>query len=578
MSRRSVDLILAFGIAILFLAVTIRSYVDEQFARKAFAQTSLYCMYLCVGNLCFSIVRLFNEVRVAHLYPASRRGVPWVVASAAAITLTCVSIVGLKFAVLADEAHLISISQSFLRSGQPSVLHQAINLSGELTILEEAVPARPLLFPTLVMPLHLLFGYHFQNGQILNALLFLVLLASVGVIAVRYFSRSQVVALQLLIAAQPLLIWSAMSGGFDQLALLMLMLALAFFWIDSRIRSSASAYCLWSTLLAFSMVRYESPLIAFIIGLVFLITRGRDALSQRGFVTPYMAAAFCIFPVLWLHLIADQALTRDAEGARFSVEYLMIYSSELFVHLFTRLEPFNPIVSVAAMIGITVVAVRWIRSANRFGFLRDSSFMLVLTCSFGLTGLYLSYWAGGIGEAVSGRFFLVFGVGLGIIAFVGIHCLIPPRHVSASVALVVGIAAFGLGLFQVRNDDYYQRSLAPWELQRISEFVDSNPGDGKLYAYHLPVELTMRGESAVRIRTINEEMESFAAMVHQAGVRELIVFQRAHTESGRVHPLMATRPDIALSNLHTYRNGLYEFRISRVTRIGNLHFRPPDES
>jgi len=575
MVLRSIDLLAGLSLAIVLVVIAVYSYVSAEFAIVAFARASIYCMYLCLGTFFVSAVRVHRSASAAGLFRVNYRDAAIVTLTAIAVTLSCIWLVGLSFAVLADEAHLVSISQGLYESGEPRVLHQAIRVDSEYTALEEMVPTRPLLFPTLILPLHSLLGYDSQNGQILNALLFIVLLSGVGMFAMNALSIHGAIALQLCVAAQPLLIWSAMSGGFDMLAMMMLALAVTAFWIDIKLKNSSSAWFLWSVLLAYSMVRYESPLIVALIGFCFVLQRRRDGVKRLTYISPLLLTAFSLYPILWQYLLADHKLTRDREGARFSFDFFITHTGELFTHLFTKDAPFNPLISGAFVVGLIVFGFRQLTSRRHIGLLKNRWLLLGLACSAGLTALYLSYWAGEVGNAVSGRFFLVFGFSLSLIA-VGTYLLLTARsQVAAVIAVAFSLSAFGVGVFQVKNNGYFTSSLAPWELRCINQYIDAHPGEGKLYVYYLPVEITMRGESAARARSVNEETSAFAAAVQHSNINEIIVFQVIFKETGQVHPLTALRPDITMELLESYEFGLYEFRVSRVTRLGNLEWPSP---
>lgn len=166
-----------------------------------------------------------------------------------------------RFHILMDEVMLSATAAGMHRERTPAYVERAVDLAGDLHVLEAKVDKRPLLFPFLLSVVHDLTGFRVANVFWLNALLTPVLLLLVHAVARRLAGEAAGLVAMLAWATLPLFALAAASGGFELLNLVMLALTvwLGMCYAERPDDARLSAFVLSGVLLA--QTRYESALL-----------------------------------------------------------------------------------------------------------------------------------------------------------------------------------------------------------------------------------------------------------------------------------------------------------------------------
>lgn len=203
-----------------------------------------------------------------------------------------------EFRVLDDEADLLAVSRSMTVEKRIDFPMMALGQPPHFIPLFYAQPKRPVLFPFLTHLLHVLFGFRSENAFIIN---FITLTALLTAILIWIRAKSGFLpALTgiLLVAAQPVLVLSATSGGFDLLFAFLVLVC--FFCLDQYLKepSAKNLRFLWIHLLLLCHTRYEAPLfMAVTVMMLFLFKYVKKDFYKGSFL--YAATPFFLLPILW---------------------------------------------------------------------------------------------------------------------------------------------------------------------------------------------------------------------------------------------------------------------------------------
>lgn len=216
-----------------------------------------------------------------------------------------------EFKILADETNLLGVSMEMhekMRTRLP--LESMFFYHGMRTDISFKTEMRPAGFPFVLSLLHNLTGYRPGNVFILNLIFaWLSLLLLYALVTRRCRAEWGMVAM-LGMAAFPVFVQCATSGGFE---IFNLMLALAaFLLLDLHLAGKCPSSAVLSCLVLLAYSRYES-----ILALVFLVPVllvGRSEENERG------AAIAWVFPILLPPALWLRRITWDS--ARFQVDKL----------------------------------------------------------------------------------------------------------------------------------------------------------------------------------------------------------------------------------------------------------------
>lgn len=394
-----------------------------------------------------------------------------------------------------DETSLLGVSQNMHAHGHAFLTTGAIPFEGRPFALENMVDKRPPLFAYLCSLVHDVAGYRVGNAFVVNgALLGLGLFAAFAAARARLGLVAGLAA-PLLLLSVPLTGVAATSGGFELLAVVLLLVTTIAAWdfvaAPDAPRLAALVGC--GALLA--QARYESLAAALLLALlVGASVRGRFRPSARG--RWLLAALPTLFAptVLLLDHGRDPNFTPEAAGralvsAGSFFAHLPAFASEMFA---VGLD--SPLPGPVAWLAVLALALR-LRARQACG--RD---LLAALPALAVTGLVLAWFYGDAADPTAMRLFLPF-VWLCALTPLALVRALPGRGGPLLLAAAVALAPLRLGaLASGRAFPTLDMAALTDALDGVVRRLPGEPGR-TLWVGAGAQHLIVQGHAAVSVRT-----------------------------------------------------------------------------
>ena len=547
---------------LLFGVLFIWSLKSKDSMRMLFAHTSYYIISLLLLVWVFQTTILLRTLSFS-LTRLLRDYWPGILAALVLTSLVFVSVkVGLK--TLSDETNLLSVSRSMATNKTVFNATMAKFYYGNLNPINNEIENRPLVFPFLVHLLHVLTGLRYQNVFVLNFIVMFLFLSGIYIAVRKFLDPLSGVAAMLFILSYPVLTVFGTSGGYSLLngAVFVLVMAAAFYFIKTP--SSCAFAFLFSSLLVFSNIRYES--IVLLLAVPLLLFRKikwqhlRDC-SYLFFLTPLL----CL-PFVWQRIPRQAAFETPTGDAAFSFKALAQNTSMLFKSLvdFNYQIPHAGLLSIVSIIIFIFLFVEISRKKIRLT-QHGCHFLVVLFVSLLiLNGVYLSYFFGIYTHPSTARFFLVLSI---VLSFGPVALRIfKPRLMPAPVLLLLSAVCF-LFYHPVAVEGRFINTLT---LNRKTEqcinFLSKLDNKNILIITARPGQYVAMGFGAVDFPYANKNKDLILREFQRHLYTRLIVFQEIEYETGLPNRNDTLHSDYKLNTLYEIQNTATTFlRVSEIS-------------
>ena len=294
----------SFSYVVVLLALPLAAFVvlvgyglsSHDHANFVYARVSYWLVLGLFLVWCFVVVERLRAIGFLPLefLRAHRGGLLFCLA----VTTLVVVSVPPKFRVLSDETNLLGVSRSMLYARAVYNTTMGKWYFGNFYPVNTEFEKRPILFPFFVHLIHLVRGYDWRNGFVLNVIVLFVLLCGVFIAARRRTGPLAAASAVLLLISYPVLTLNATSAGFDLFSVAFFgLVGVALYAMLERPSGGALAF-LWANLLMFSHTRYESPVLVFIV-VVSLVVSNRLRLEYlRSHVWLYALTPLFVVPLM----------------------------------------------------------------------------------------------------------------------------------------------------------------------------------------------------------------------------------------------------------------------------------------
>ena len=328
------------------LTLLVVSINDVATTQRLFVNTTYY--FLMAAVLCWAGTYL-------HAARALRRetAVAWVKENWPGLVIALAVAVVAKLAVepalrvLSDEANLVGTSKNFFASKTATFTVSGKNYYGSYWDIDVAIDRRPTLFPFLVSLVHAVCGYSYRNVFLFNLLVLPAFVLVSYRLAKSLGGETFAVVASLFVAAHPVTLISARSGGFDFLATFFGLLVIKSLLDYIRDRSPAKLAILWMNLCLFAEIRYESALFIPPIVVLLLLFKMVTWNTLRPYAFVYALTPAYLFPRIWQSILRGNVPEQEPGTVTFSVENFLDNAYEYFTPI---LSPFQAYPSHSAIL------------------------------------------------------------------------------------------------------------------------------------------------------------------------------------------------------------------------------------
>jgi hypothetical protein len=328
------------------LTLLVVSINDVTTTQRLFVNTTYYFLMAAVlcwgGTYLYAARDLRRETAVAWV----KENWPGLVI-ALAVTLVAKLAVEPALRVLSDEANLVGTSKNFFASKTATFTVSGKNYYGSYWDIDVAIDRRPTLFPFLVSLVHAVCGYSYRNVFLFNLLVLPAFLLVSYRLAKSLGGETFAVVASLFVAAHPVTLISARSGGFDFLATFFGLLVVKTLLDHIRGRSPATLAILWMNLCLFAEIRYESALFIPPVVLLLLLFKMVTWSTLRPYAFVYALTPAYLLPRIWQSILRGNVPEQEPGTVTFSVENFLDNAYEYFTPI---LSPFQSYPSHSAIL------------------------------------------------------------------------------------------------------------------------------------------------------------------------------------------------------------------------------------
>jgi hypothetical protein len=262
--------------------------------------------------------------------------------------------------VLSDEANLVGTSKNLFASKAATFTVSGKNYYGSFWDVDVAIDQRPTLFPFLVSLVHAVAGYSYENVFRFNLLVLAAFVLLSYRLAKSLAGEAFGVVASLLVAAHPIVLLSARSGGFDLFSITLGLLVLTSLLAYLREPTPGKLALLWLNLCLFAGARYETALFVPPVVFVLVVFERATWKNLRPYAFVYALTPVYLLPRLWQALLRGSVPPQEPGHVTFSAENFLDNALEYFRPI---LPPFGSYPAHAAvLIALGVVGgLGWLR-------------------------------------------------------------------------------------------------------------------------------------------------------------------------------------------------------------------------
>ena len=242
--------------------------------------------------------------------------------------------------VLSDEANLVGTSKNFFASKTATFTVSGKNYYGSYWDIDVAIDRRPTLFPFLVSLVHAVCGYSYGTSSSSICWCSRPSCSCRTGSAKSLGGETFAVVASLLVAAHPVTLISARSGGFDFFATFFGLLVIKSLLDYIRDRSPAKLAILWMNLCLFAEIRYESALFIPPVVVLLLLFKMVTWSTLRPYAFVYALTPAYLLPRIWQSILRGNVPEQEPGTVTFSVENFLDNAYEYFTaHPVARPSP-----------------------------------------------------------------------------------------------------------------------------------------------------------------------------------------------------------------------------------------------
>jgi hypothetical protein len=346
------------GLPVALLILLVVSVNEVTTTRWLFVHTTYY--FLLATVLCWAGTYLHDARDVRR-----ETVVAWIKKNSAGLVVafTLTVVVGLAvepaLRVLSDEANLVGTSKNFFSSKTATFTVSGKNYYGSYWDVDVAVDRRPTLFPFLVSLVHAVCGYSYKNVFLFNLLVLAAFLVVAYRLAKSLGGETFAVVATLFVAAHPVTLISARSGGFDLLATFFGLLVIKSLLEYLREQSAAKLAILWMNLCMFAQIRYESALFIPPVVILLLLFKLVTWSTLRPYAFVYALTPAYLLPRIWQSILRGNVPEQDPGTVTFSVENFLNNVHEYFKPLLSPFQAYPSHSAVLIALGV-VGSLSWL--------------------------------------------------------------------------------------------------------------------------------------------------------------------------------------------------------------------------
>jgi len=337
------------------------SVTDTATTQRLFVATTYYLLMatvLCWAGTYLHVARVLDREAMVAWVKENWRGL----VVALAVTAIAGFAVEPALRVLSDEANLVGTSKNLFASKTATFTISGKNYYDSYWDIDVAIDRRPTLFPFLVSLVHTVVGYSYENVFLFN----LLVLAAFVFVSYRLGKslggETFAVVASLLVAAHPITLIAARSGGFDLLATFFGLLVLKSVHDFLRDQSPGKLAILWMNLCMLAEIRYETALFIPLTLVLLLVFKSITWSALKPYAFVYALTPAYLIPRIWQAILRGNVPEQEPGTITFSLENFVNNAHEYFLPILSPTKAFPAHSAIVIALGVLgcLHGMRWL--------------------------------------------------------------------------------------------------------------------------------------------------------------------------------------------------------------------------
>lgn len=277
---------------------------------------------------------------------------------AAAVTVISVVTVEPALRILADETNLLGVSRNLYYNKTANFATTGKWYYEAFWNLNETMDRRPSLYPYFVSLIHAIRGYSYTNAYVVNAIAIPAFVFVAYRLAKSLGGESFAMATAILVAAHPVTLVSARSGGFDFIATVFGLIVIKNFYDYAKAPSANRLAILWLNMCMLAHIRYEGGGTLIIAVLVLAGLRILKWQYIRPYLVVYASTPLLLLPRIWQTMLKAGDQEQPFSTVLFGGEHLRENFANYFGVLKTPFAfrgPHGVVIMAIGIIGAVVL-------------------------------------------------------------------------------------------------------------------------------------------------------------------------------------------------------------------------------
>lgn len=575
MSERSALRYGSYGIvALLVPGVLVGLTVRHRAWNELFFVHSTYYVLLAL-LLLYVGVRFSGHGESPSLRVWIKENIAGLVATAVVSTVVLLGVTP-SFRVLADEANLVGVSKNLYFKQTADFAVTGKWYFENFHALNEVIDRRPALFSFLVSLLHVVRGYHVENAFYLNAILFVLFIFSSYRLAKSLGGEIFGVAAAIAVAVNPNTLVAARSGGFDFLAMFLLLVTIQCFYDYAKQPSPRQLAILSLNLCLFANVRYEGWALLLVAAVVLSALRLVKPAHFQGFGFVYALVPIFLLPRYWQTVAKANDWEQPLSRSLFKISSFFHNGRDylgIMAHPLALEGPHSPLLMILGVGGCALFVwqvVGAVRSKNAL----SVRFALFVAALLGVeTVISFTYIWGEPVHPASARLFIWLDTFMAfaaawLLTVLGTRFLVPiallRRRSGAPVTIFTCLALFVMHVPVASEARFVNALILTRQAAQVWKFFDGLGDKRILILTDRPGLFTIMDYGALDISLANDERGALFELSRHL-YQDIYLVQEVDLATGKALPGFEGWPDVEMETaLEFQSNDSQSIRISRV--------------
>jgi hypothetical protein len=537
---------------------------NKGFAKEAFSITAYYIIFSLFLVWIIQICLFCKSINFSIIFFIKKY---WVgILCSLVMTIVVFSSVEVKFKTLSDETNLLSISKSMLEQKNCfNVTQGKYYYNRFYSIDNDRIPNKHLAHPFIIHLIHLVTGYRYQNGFVLNFILLWLLLSGAYVFIRGYADQYVALSIIFLILSYPVISIFSTCSGYDLMNCFFYYLIIAISLTYIKEPSSQKIGFIITSLIIFVNIRYESIFLLILLP-VLLIPKMKLIIVKDNSFLLSLSPIFCL-PLIWQKIVNIGTWQKMSEKKTIISMTSFNNFSNIFISNFFKFDndlPFSNILNLLAFFICVVILILIFARNIRLNKVHYYSIIVFCAPLITHTIIILSSFFGSYDHPISTRYFMILSISCSVLVIY--FTILKSQIIRKEYLFLLSIICFVFFHTIAVNGNMNNRLTSIRKMDKYVEFIEKQNDRNVLIITERPGQYVALGYGAIGFHYANNRSKLINDNMKNNLFSKVYVFQEITYATG-----LPNKSSILKSN-YTYKtryklqiNSSYYIRISEIS-------------